>query len=400
MSEQTGLIEDEDDNNETSRRKFLIGITGAFGLAFASVTGIACIQLMDQIPPDFELTVFRFIIGFIFTTIYLSAKQKLPRIEKCNIKWMIAVAICSLSYNVFIYNHFLKSITFLGIQSVQRSMNIVLSLILSKIFLRVKISFAKGLSAVLVLGGLVVILAAQYVEETSCSQKTAENRNISSVTKDMEIPMHYTTKNRTILDKSTELDDSVEEIAAMDNTTVGLNTSFSNPRVEKEACIHSISTVIATVFLSLGALAACLNSLAVSGTTLRKENTVVITFWEFLLGIAASLMILLVFEEPTFPDNMRDILLLVGHGVSASSVTYFNILAVQNIDINLYYITISLTLPLSLMLQFTVLHSVNPNANLTMSITGMIVIFALVLFLPIYEYFRIDKVKTQSESLQ
>ena len=229
MSEQTALIEE---GSKSSRRKFLIGITGAFGLAFTSVTGIACIQLMDQIPPDFELTVFRFIIGFIFTTIYLSAKQKLPRLEKCNIKWMIAVSLCSLSYNVFVYNHFLKSITFLGIQSIQTSMNIVFSVILSKIFLKVKISFAKGLSAVSVLGGLVVILAAQYVEETSCL-KTAENRNISSVTKEMEIPMHYTTKNRTILDKATELEDSVEEIPSMDNTTIGFNTSLSNPMGRK-----------------------------------------------------------------------------------------------------------------------------------------------------------------------
>ena len=239
MSEQTALIEDEDDNNQTSRRKFLIGITGAFGLAFTSVTGVACIQLMDQIPPDFELTVFRFIIGFIFTTVYLSAKQKLPRIEKCNIKWMIAVSLCSLSYNVFIYNHFLKSITFLGIQSIQRSMNIVLSLILSKIFLKAKISFAKGLSAVLVLGGLAVILAAQYVEETSCSRKTAENRNISPVPDEMD----YTKECRATVGKATELD----VILAPDGTTVEYN-----PKVEKEACIPIISTIIATVFLSLG----------------------------------------------------------------------------------------------------------------------------------------------------
>ena len=125
-----------------------------------------------------------------------------------------------------------------------------------------------------------------------------------------------------------------------------------------------------------------------------------ITFWEFLVGIVASLVIFLVFEKPVFPDNLRDILLLFGHGVSASSVTYFNIVAVQNIDINLYYITISLILPLSLLLQLTVLHSVNPHANLAMLITGMILIFACAVFLPIYEYFRIDNVKSQSESTQ
>ena len=68
------------------------------------------------------------------------------------------------------------------------------------------------------------------------------------------------------------------------------------------------------------------------------------------------------------------------------------ILAVQNIDMILYYIFTSLGLPLSLVLQLTVLHSVSPNANLVMLISGMIVIFVCALFLPVYEYYVINQV--------
>ena len=76
--------------------------------------------------------------------------------------------------------------------------------------------------------------------------------------------------------------------------------------------------------LSLGALVGCSDALTVSGTTLKQENTVAISFWEFVAGITVSLTISMLFEKPSFPDNVRDILLLIGHGVSASSVTYLD----------------------------------------------------------------------------
>ena len=98
MSEKAALIED---GNKASRIKFLTGITGAFGFSVASVTGFACIQLMDQIPPDFELTVFRFGVGLIFSSFYLLVKQKRPRIDKSNIKWLVAVSFFILGLHSF-----------------------------------------------------------------------------------------------------------------------------------------------------------------------------------------------------------------------------------------------------------------------------------------------------------
>ena len=378
MSERTALVkEDNKNNDEASRKKFLIGITGALGCTFASVTGIACIQVMDQIPPDFELTVFRFTIGLIF--VYLSAKQRLPRIERTNVKWMVAVSLFCLSYNIFTFNHFLKSITFVGIQGIQTSMLIVFSLILSKIFLEVKISGVKGMTAIVVLCGLGVILAAQYIEDRSCVE---EQKNQSHT-------VYKMANASTLLENTTVLNTK---------KSMGLNTSVTTLK-EKSMCVPTSGFVIGVSLVSLGAFATCLDALTVSGATLIKENTIVVSFWEFVVGIAVSLVISLVFEKATFPDNLRDILLLVGHGVSASSVTYFDILAVQNIDLNLYYITLSIILPLSLLLQLTVLHSVNPHANLAMLISGMVVIFACALFLPVYEYFDLYNRKAIPENM-
>ena len=372
MTEKRMLLEDNNNKKKTPRKRFLIGITGAFGCAFAIIAGIACIQLMDQIPPDFELNIFRFTIGLISAVFYLSAKQKLPWIDRSNIKWMLAVSFFGLCYNVFIYNHFLKSITFVGIQSIQKAMTITFSLILSKIFLKVKISAAKGISVVAVLCALGLILAAQYVEDRSCVVETKERMEMADVTTPLE-----------------EIND------LHSNTTVGLNSSI-NKLTKTDICVPTSRFVLGIMLLSLGAFAACLDALTVSGTTLSQENIVVVSFWEFVVGIAVSLVISLVFERLIFPNNVKDILLLIGHGVSASSITYLEIVAVQNIDMNLYYITTSVIFPVSLLLHLTVLHNVSPNANLTMLTTGMMVIFVCALFLPVYEYFGIDKAKSQS----
>ena len=160
----------------------------------------------------------------------------------------------------------------------------------------------------------------------------------------------------------------------------------------RQICFSTINTIIGTVFISLGALSGCFEYITFAGTGIKEENTIVISFWEFVVGIGASLVVTLLFENPIIPDNLADILLLFGHSVSASCVTYLDLLAVQNIDVNLYYVTITLTLPLSLLLHYTVLHSVNPNANLLMLVSvvsGSILIFICAISIPIYEYFNI-----------
>ena len=374
MSETTALFDDST-TNKTEQKKFLLGITGAFGFVFANVGGIACIQLMNQIPPDFQLSTFRFTVGLIFATIYLTIKGKLPKIERKNIKWLIAIAVLGIAYNVLIYNHFLKSITFVGIQSLLRSFNIVFSFILSKIFLKVKISVPKALTAIAVLGGLGLILGAQYVEGNDQQCDTGHDIKNTSSASDV-FPF--------IMEKSTTETSGIDLASGKPN-----NSDTVSKDSGRQMCFSTMNTIIGTVFISLGALSGCFESITFAGTGIKEENTVVISFWEFVVGIGASLVVTLLFENPIIPDNLTDILLLCGHSVSASSVTYLDLLAVQNIDVNLYYVTITLTLPLSLLLQYTVLHSVNPNANLLMLVSGSILIFLCAISMTIYEYFNI-----------
>ena len=231
------------------------------------------------------------------------------------------------------------------------------------------------MTAIAVLSGLGLILSAQYLEENDQQCDTGHHvKNISSASDWFP----FITENSTTGSSGLDIDIGKPNKPDTESKDSG-----------RQMCFSTMNTIIGTVFISLGALSGCFESITFAGTGIKEENAVVISFWEFVVGIGASLVVTLLFENPIIPDNLTDILLLCGHSVSASSVTYLDLLAVQNIDVNLYYVTITLTLPLSLLLQYTVLHSVNPNANLLMLVSGSILIFLCAISMPIYEYFNI-----------
>ena len=124
---------------------------------------------------------------------------------------------------------------------------------------------------------------------------------------------------------------------------------------------NEISTILISVAILITARSlGCTESIAVTGTGLKDENTVILSF-------------------------------------SASSVTYFDLLAVQNIDVNEYYITGTFKLPVSFLLQLTLLKNVTPNANMYLLVSGMIVVFVCSITMPVSEYVKLRRKDGQDE---
>ena len=78
-SERTRILESssesdiEKQNKQQSKySKFCVGILAVVGLYVAQVSSIACVQLMEQQPPDFELNFLRFSVGILYSIGYLS----------------------------------------------------------------------------------------------------------------------------------------------------------------------------------------------------------------------------------------------------------------------------------------------------------------------------------------
>ena len=375
MSETCALLEESDPKD---MKKMMKGLAASFGLVFGIVGGLACVILMDQIAPDFQLNSLRFMVGLTFSIFFLIFKRKLPKIEKKNIKWQILVAIFNLSLNVGSYSHYLKVITFTGTRSLQIGFGIIFSLMLSKTILKVKIHSWKMLIVVFIISGVSMVLSSQNFQKSDCleTNQARDIQNMSvSTTLLVEINGLYfinNLENGSTTDAQHSGESGMSErssIGSISNSSE-YNMSLSIPKGTSldfnmtEPCRTSITTVVAIIVISLGTFCSCMESITIAGTGLKEESPIALSFWNYVFGVTFSLGFHFIFEHTIIPDNTTDILLNFGHAVLASGVTYFDILALQNIDVHLRYITTSLTLPLSFVLQLTILHNVSPRANM------------------------------------
>ena len=389
MSETLILLENSDSKDIKNLVK---GLAGAFGLVFSNVGGLACIILMNKIPPDFQLNTLRFIVGLTFALSFLIIKRMLPKVEKKNIKWLITIAVLNLFYNIGNYSHYLKVITFVGTRSLQLCAGIIFTLILSKIILKDKISNLKILVAVFIVSGVALTLSAQSLVHSNCIQPRTisgfQNISLSPTTSvknnDRDVGIHL---DDDLTGNTSEIYDTVLHVrTALNNSAPPNQTEIEKYVITTDICHQVWTVVIAVIVISLGMLSGCMESITISGTRLREESPISLSFWNYIFGVTFSFGCHLLLEQTVIPDNTIDIILYFGHATLASGLTYFDIIALQHINVSLFYITSSLSLPLSFVLQLTILHNVSPSANMWLLVSGMIIVFVCALISPIYEY--------------
>ena len=92
MEEESALLDKKGDAPFPWR--YIYGIFSAFLSTIPQLGGVAFIQLMVQMPPDFELSVFRFGAGFLFSALGLLIMRTTPKVQTGNVKWIFAVGPC------------------------------------------------------------------------------------------------------------------------------------------------------------------------------------------------------------------------------------------------------------------------------------------------------------------
>ena len=182
---------------------------------------------------------------------------------------------------------------------------------------------------------------------------------------------------------------------SVDETTNNVMESTVNSTCQDRFTLLAVSVGILIVARFLG----CVESVTVAGTGLKDEHSIVLSLWYFILGVTVSTLVMILYEDPFLPSTVKDLGLWMGHALSASGVTYFDLLAVQNMDVNVYYITGTFKIPASFILQMTLLRNVTPDANMYLLVTGMVVIFLCSLIMPVYEYFKLRR-KTSLNNLE
>ena len=381
QSERLPILESSKDETGTNRVRYLVGVAAATSTILAQLGGIASIQLMSQIPPDFELNTLRFAVGVAFSTLYLLLKQTFPRISKENVKWLAVVSVTTVGYNLSLYSHNLKMMPIVTLLCVLQTFRIILTLLFSKVFLKSDISLMKFAICLITIIGttLTVIPRVEMYLQSPCEScihlKNNTNQHISSTGVNYSVGfspgsnINYT---------------SEYYVGNSDNSNYG-NSNYG---------IVSFLVSVSVIFVA--ALTSTIEATVISGSPLRDENTVIFSFWYFIIGTIFSLTVTFIFEQPFIPDNASDILLCFGHSVGASAVTYLDLVALQILDINVYVIIITLRLPIALVLQMTILKSIIPVKHILVLGIGMIITVVSSITMPIYQYVFVERRKVVS----
>ena len=324
MREKEKLLDLSETDKEDVKniRKFSLGIIGAFGYNVSAIGGIACILLMNKPPPDFQLDTMRFSVGLIFASLFLVTKRKTPTVARKNIKWLCFIAAVTVSYNVALYSHYLKNLTFVGILSLQSCFAVIFISILSRIFLKTNIPLTKYLIIITTLIGLGLTLASQctqYTEFTEVATKTStEDAWKNVIFKPAKLESNSTV-NETITNDLSNATQLIEE-----ETSISTNYTDSQFGLQEDNLGTDYSTILISItILIVARFLGCTESITVAGTGIKDEDTVVLSLWYFIVGTVISVVAMTVFEHPFLPAMVTDLCLWLGHAVSASSVTYW-----------------------------------------------------------------------------
>ena len=387
----------ESKEQKGSMRVLLTGILAILAVYIANIAGITCVQLMAQLPPDFELNALRFSVGVVIAIIYLLGKRTTPTLSKSKIEFVLALAATQAIYNVFLYSHHLQQIPIVTILSVYQAFKIIFVLILSKIFLSSEIPCIKVLICVISFAGTSLTVLPKIIEYM--------HNGWEPIPKD-----HDKVFNTTNLFKQRINGTVFKYDYPVLNPTKGLtpNLISCNNSVSRVVCdcsdfntsdvtdspdtIHHVKEVVTLETFLFGvcfpipsSLSSAAQNVLITGTYLKETNFVVFSLWYGTIVTAFSFTMMFAFEHPIIPDNLTDILLFFGHACSAASGIYLEVLICQNIDVNVFAVMATVRLPLAFLAQKKILKSVTHVEHLWMFITGILTIVISAIIMPLYE---------------
>ncbi len=119
---------------------------------------------------------------------------------------------------------------------------------------------------------------------------------------------------------------------------------------------------------------------------LSDQSTPVLVFWAFVIGTPISAVATMILEhnDLSVEWNMKTILLVLGHGIGASTLTVFSLLANQMTSSSIVQLTSSLHIILLLIGQYTILKDINPGHSNMTEIAGVCIVFIGSGLIPIF----------------
>ncbi len=441
VTKETKDTEDPADRR-LQKLSLILGVIITFLVCIFDATGISCLQLMEKLPPDFEINSTSFTLGLVCNSLYLLFKRKLPKFPKRKLVWLFALCVVFLTDNVCLYNHEASFLPLGSIGSLGYAFCIIYSVILSRIFLKEKVTCHKGVAVLITLTGLVFTIMAHVprfgnnrdtdsnvqclngdhnnltntlntVYNTSHLQdKGFHSNDVNALLKDLNLTSNsYLNLSKQSYLTETHSNQERTSYNQLENISSVVEKSHNNSMkdiaessdLHHTECIdpstghHSSfwSQFVSMSLLAIACLCSSLETVMLSGSRLKNESPPVLGFYIFLMGTLFLLPATFLIEEPILPVNSTDFLYLLGHAISSAGLTFCYIIAAQLLMPMVLSIIESFGIPLMFCVQMGFLQSVSKPTNIWLQVTGILLVFSMTVALPIMEYRQLKEVAKQ-----
>ena len=373
----------------------LFGITVTFTVCVFDTTSLACLQLVETLPPDIQINALNFACGLICIIPYFVIKRKIPTLDRSKLIWVTIICVVFIADCLSLYNQEASFLPLGSIGSIGYAFNIIFSVILSKIFLTETVTLHKGLALfVTILGLLLTILAhvpslgQSYNHDSSCGVLHENGHHVGNGS---QLTIHGTSNQTFIPDltyrgNDTDFIESQDVPTAVKNTTVPFDCN-SGPKHKKDLW----SEVLSMFLLAFSCFCSALETVILSGSRLKHVNPPVLAFWIFASGSIILIPATFTFEEPIIPQTWMDRMYLLIYCVGAAGLSYCYIIAAQILLPMFLTIIESFGVPLMFIVQMLFLTQIAKPNNIWLQMAGVLLVFLATIALPVVEYLTVKK---------
>ena len=347
-----------------------------YGLGFVAVglmsAGLAFAQALDMSVPHSQLNGFRFLSQLIITSPILIGQRRCDvRIERALIGWLLLAAVILTLMN---YAHY-GAVYYIPI-GVATGLSCSLVLILNltiNCFVNKSFHWIDIVIAFVCVIGVAMVTQPQFMFHNYVGAYFEEVNVTSSSLCHRTRPLS-----------------SLQNTSAYDNTS----DSYSSDKTT----LAKLGEASGYILCICGTLMKVLY-MQVVHKRLNNVNVSAYNFWVALFGCVSSFSVMGVTETPFIPTIPICLTSLVGHSITAATFTIISYKVFQTLDPMISSLILTLQIPVTFIMQYTLLAGIHPGQTNAVAICGAILVFLGNLGSPVFHVSRAwKKTKSNMES--
>ena len=329
------------------QRDVLLGYSAAATCLIFTAISSACVQGLQCLIPEFQLTVYRYLIQVLLASLIAKIGKIKVRIELPDWGWMALLGLLNMFFNVF----FFSAVSLIPLTAAEAAINIA---ILISVAVLCRVLFGKTIGLVILTGMLFCFVGIICISQP----EVIFGRQTSDVEQGM-------------------------------NSSAICYEEFTSPFADASpGNMAKVTSLLGYLLAAMAGLPVAIHYIG-SGIILKEHNPVTLTLWVALFGLPASLILSFYFEEPVVPTQSRDILLIVGHCLAQAVNAICNRFACQLIQPMRTALIRSLTPVAMLVPQYTVLKHILPGHGNWLEVFGAICISFGVALRPTFDLIKV-----------